>query len=64
MRRWVLRSRGGYLAASRAVDGPPIRLVANPLEAAGFPDEITATRRRAALTELGWRDIDVIEVAL
>lgn len=64
MRRWVLRSDGGFLAASHAIDGPPIRLVPNPLDAAGFPDELTATRRKAALTELGWRNLHVTEVAL
>lgn len=64
MRRWVLWSKGGFLAASRAVEGPPILLVPNPLDAAGFPDELTATRRKAALTELGWRDLHVTEVAL
>lgn len=64
MRRWVLRSNGGFLAASHAIEGPPIRLVPNPLDAAGFPDELTASRRKAALTELGWRDLFVTEIPL
>lgn len=62
--RFVLRADNGYLAATHTVEGPPIRAVADVSEAFGFVDFITAARRARALTELGWRNLRIVETLL
>lgn len=60
----MLRSDGGFLAASHAVDGPPIRTVPDPRDAVGFVDYTTAIHRARALIELGWRNLRIIETLI
>lgn len=57
----MLRSDGGFLAASHAIEGPPIRTVADPRDASGFVDYVSAVRRAQALYQLGWRNLRIIE---
>jgi hypothetical protein len=63
-RRFAIRGDGGFLAASHAIDGPPIRLVRDALEASRFIDVLSACRRARAFTELGWRNLRVVEFLL
>jgi hypothetical protein len=52
------------LAASHAVDGPPIVTCADPAQATRFVDITTAGRRAAALQQLGWRDLRITAIYL
>ena len=59
--RFVLRSDGGFLAALHSIEGPPIRTVADPGDAHGFFDYVSAVRRAQALYQLGWRNLRIVE---
>ena len=61
---YTIRAEGGFLAASHAVDGPPIVTCADPAQATRFVDITTAGRRAAALQQLGWRDLRVVSIYL
>ena len=61
---YTIRAEGGFLAASHAVDGPPIVTCADPAQATRFVDITTAGRRAAALQQLGWRDLRVVSTYL
>ena len=54
-------SDGGFLAASHSIEGPPIRTVADPRDAHGFFDYVSAVRRAQALYQLGWRNLRIVE---
>lgn len=60
--RFLLRADRGFLAASHSSDGPPIRVIPTSDGATKFVDLITAVRRARALTELGWRNLRVVEL--
>ena len=62
--RFILRADGGFLRASHELAGPPITTTHNAVEATRFVDCTTAARRGAALEQLGWRNLRVVEVAL
>lgn len=62
--RFVLRSDGGFLAASHEVEGPPIRTVPDPRQAFGFSDYTSAVRRARALVEIGWRNLRIVETLI
>lgn len=61
---YTIRAEGGFLAASHAIDGPPIVTCADPARATRFIDVNTAGRRAAALQLLGWRDLRITAVYL
>lgn len=61
---YTIRAEGGFLAASHAVDGPPIVTCADPAQATRFVDITTAGRRAAALQQLGWRDLRIVSTYL
>lgn len=61
---YTIRSDGGFLAASHSADGPPITTLPTPDNATRFVDITAASRRAAALQQLGWRDLRVIAVYL
>lgn len=61
---YTIRAEGGFLAASHAVDGPPIVTCADPAQATRFVDITTAGRRAAALQQLGWRDLRITAIYL
>ena len=62
--RFVLRSDGGFLAASHSPEGAPIRTVPDPRDAYGFVDYVSAVRRAQALTQLGWRNLRIVETII
>lgn len=61
---YTIRAEGGFLAASHSADGPPITTLPTPENATRFVDITAASRRAAALQQLGWRDLRVIAVYL
>lgn len=61
---YTIRAEGGFLAASHAVDGPPIVTCTAAQHATRFVDITTASRRAAALQQLGWRDLRITAVYL
>lgn len=60
----MLRSDGGFLAASHRDNGPAIFTVTDPTEAVGFVDYTTAINRARTLIDLGWRNIRIIETLI
>ena len=61
---YTIRAEGGFLTASHAADGPPIVTRPSPEDATRFVDITAASRRAAALQQLGWRDLRIIAVYL
>ena len=61
---YTIRAEGGFLAARHTTDGPPIVTTPSPENATRFIDITTASRRAAALQQLGWRDLRVIAIYL
>jgi hypothetical protein len=61
---YTIRAEGGFLAASHAADGPPITTTSNAENATRFVDITAASRRAAALQQLGWRNLRVIAIYL
>lgn len=59
---YTIRAEHGYLAASHSCEGPPIVVLPTAEGATRFIDFITATRRAAALQQLGWRDLRVVAI--
>ena len=61
---YTIRAEGGFLVASHAADGPPITITSNAESATRFVDIMAASRRAAALQQLGWRNLRVIAAYL
>jgi len=61
---YTIRAENGFLSASHSADGPPITTTSTPENATRFVDILTASRRAAALQQLGWRDLRVIAIHL
>jgi len=59
-----LRTDNGFLSASHAIEGPPVTVVPTPENATRFVDLISAVRRAQAFTELGWRNLRIIELRM
>lgn len=62
--RYLLRAENGFLSASHAIEGPPVVVVPTPENATRFIDLISAVRRARAFTELGWRNLRIIELCV
>lgn len=62
--RYLLRAENGFLSASHTIEGPPIVIVPTPENATRFVDLISAVRRARAFTELGWRNLRIIELRM
>lgn len=61
---YTIRAEGGFLTARHVAEGPPIVTTPRPENATRFVDITAASRRAAALLQLGWRDLRVIAVYL
>jgi hypothetical protein len=61
---YTIRADGGFLAASHSPSGPPIVTLPTPENATRFIDITAASRRAAALQQLGWRDLRVVAIYL
>lgn len=61
---YTIRAENGFLAASHAAEGPPIVTCAAAQHATRFVDITTASRRAAALEQLGWRNLRITAVYL
>jgi len=62
--RFTIRADGGFLAACGGVGGPPVEVVPDYRNAVHFVDFHIASIRARLMSELGWRNLRVVEVAL
>lgn len=62
--RFTIRAEHGFLAACAGIGGPPVHTVTNPTEAVHFVDFDAACTRAHLMTEVGWRNLRVVEVLL
>lgn len=63
-RRFTLRADDGFLAAWYGLAGPAVTVVPDFHDAVLFVDFHTAALRGHLMTELGWPNLRVVEVAL
>lgn len=62
--RFTIRAEDGFLAACPGIGGPPVAVVADHRQAVHFVDFQTACTRARLMTEIGWRNLRVVEVRL
>ena len=63
-RRFTIRADGGFLAACGGVAGTPVEVVPDYRNAVHFVDFHIASIRARLMSELGWRNLRIVEVAL
>jgi hypothetical protein len=63
-RRYAIRCDAGFLAASYAIEGPPVKLVPNAIDACRFVDFRAAGRRAQHYASLGWQNLRIVEFTL
>lgn len=62
--RFTIRADGGFLAACGGIGGPPVEVVPDYRNAVHFVDFQIAAIRARLMSELGWRNLRIVEVAL